>query len=133
MRIRFKSDSAEEEKEKKSDEVPTDAAATPSTADVDSSAVSRDTTEVESESRAETDTLVGEESSPAKEGQSKERAAHLTGKINNLLTGDLTTITESFNAVAIRELSLYLNIIWTDLMKCSRRICAACPVDCFSV
>ena len=101
LRIRFKSDTDDKEKEE-NEEASTDSAATPMTAEADSGATSRDATEVESESRAETDTLVTVDSTPPKEDQAKERAAHLTGKINNLLTADITTITDFFNVVAIR-------------------------------
>lgn len=37
------------------------------------------------------------------ESRAKERSGHLTGKINNLLTGDLHTISNSFDIVAIRK------------------------------
>lgn len=110
LRIRFKSTKSSEEEKKNEDDVNT--VATPSTVEADSSAVSRDATEVETESRTDSDTLVTGDSSPAGENKAKERTAHLTGKINNLLTSDLTIITDSFNAVAIREFQTILCAVY---------------------
>lgn len=101
LRIRFKSDAANEGEDEKDDIMPTDSATTPSMIEADSNAESEDT-EVESESRAETETLVTEEPALVKD-QAKERTAHLTGKINNLITGDLSIIGDSFSIVAIRR------------------------------
>lgn len=107
LRIRFKSDAAEEGMQ--DNETPI-GLITPTTADAGSSPVSNGVIETELESVAELDTLVSDEPPPAIEGEIKERTTQLTGKINNLLTGDLTTIVGSFDAVAIRMLTLGLCI-----------------------
>ena len=75
---------------------------TSSTVDVSSSAASTDATAVDTESNKDDD-LAGIELAPPAEGQAKERGAHLSGKINNLLTTDLSTISGSFDIVSIRK------------------------------
>lgn len=70
--------------------------------DASSTAASTDATVVDTESNEDED-LAGIELAPPVEGQAKERSAHLSGKINNLLTSDLNTISGSFDVVIIRE------------------------------
>lgn len=101
LRIRFKSTNSEEEKK---DDDDANAVATPSHIEANSNVVSKDSLDVEPESRSDSATLVVGSAIHAEGSQVEERAAHLMGKINNLLTTDVTIISESLNFVAVRTL-----------------------------
>jgi hypothetical protein len=101
LRIRFKSDilsDGEEKNKKLGASAPESTLETPATADADS------TTAVEhqeggSESQTEADAASVPE---PKEGQAQQRTANLAGKINNLLTADITTISGCEEVVLLR-------------------------------
>lgn len=101
LRIRFKSTNSEEEKK---DDNGANAVVMPSPIEADSNVVSKDALDVGSESWSDSDTLVVGNAIHAEGSQVEKRATHLMGKINNLLTTDVTIISESLNFVAIRTL-----------------------------
>ena len=105
LRIRLKTDALDEKskgsgKATKENSGESAGAATPSSVQEGSSS-SADNTARGPDSSSET--LV-DSSEPAPEGgHAQAKAGHLVGKINNLITSDLRTISNSHHAVAIRE------------------------------
>lgn len=105
LRIRFKSAETKEE-EKNRDNANAKMASSSSEANL--KGVSKGVAKFDSKSRSDTDSSAGRDATPAGENQTKERAVHLIGKINNLLTTDVSIIVNSLNAVEIRaSLDLY--------------------------
>lgn len=109
MRIRFKSDSdksGEDETDETEDKM-APATAAPSISEPESGdAGSASQTEVATSSSATTTSMAAAANEsmdvPKKKG-AKERTAHLTGKINNLLTGDVAFIGQSYKVAEIRK------------------------------
>lgn len=104
LRIRLKSDALDpdakndktKDKLKSTDESTT--SSTPATADVDS-AVSGETTEADSDTSAS-----AADATPApKGGHSQEKTGHIVGKINNLITSDLTAVGNLYLITTVRE------------------------------
>ena len=106
LRIRFKSDSISGDKDQTTESGRSpggSSLATPVAEESESGTVTEPQTaeqsEVQSEAATETETA-------SEDNQTEKRNANLSGKINNLLTGDLNTITDSFNAVCLRKCTL---------------------------
>ena len=105
LRIRLKTDALDEKskdggKTAKENSGKGSGAATPSSVQEGSSS-SVDDTARGSDSSSETSVDLNE---PAPEGgHAQAKAGHLVGKLNNLITSDLRTISNSFHAVTMRE------------------------------
>lgn len=106
LRIRLKSSTEGDEKDKGEDDAPTNSATTPTAAEADPSAASGVAAEVEADNLAEADDPTANDPAASKEGQTNEQKAHITGKISNLLTEDVSTMGISFNIVTIRMIPL---------------------------
>ena len=107
LRIRLKGESLDIDDEKKDnkDTTPTtnedtQTTATPATTDTDA-AGSEETTDADA---ATSTTAVSDtDTKSSKEGQVQEKTGHLIGKINNLITSDLTSVGNLHEIVQIRE------------------------------